>query len=261
MESAGKQVDDDELKDMMKENGIGRPSTRAAIIETLFRRKYIIKNRKRLEATATGIALIRTIKNEILKSVELTGQWEKKLRLIEKGEYSVEDFKDEMIEMLQNLSYEVKTDNLSNLPEKQAIADNKKKITCPKCQEGHLLEGKNAYGCSNYNKGCNFVIPFDVMGKTLSERQVEKLCFDKKSDLLKGFDQNGSKKNGYLVLTEDFNLEFEEDKEHINKCPKCGGDKFLKGKSGFGCANYVNGCNFVVSFKDAGTDKLEDFRI
>ena len=83
METAGKQVDDDELREIMKENGIGRPSTRAAIIETLFRRKYITKLRKNLNPTVTGVQLIDAIKNDLLKSAELTGLWEKKLREIE----------------------------------------------------------------------------------------------------------------------------------------------------------------------------------
>ena len=80
METAGKNVDDDELRDLMKENGIGRPSTRAAIIETLFRRKYIERKRKNILPTDTGVKLIDTINNPMLKSAEMTGQWEKQLR-------------------------------------------------------------------------------------------------------------------------------------------------------------------------------------
>ena len=87
METAGRTVDDDELRDAMKENGIGRPSTRAAIIETLFKRRYIRKERKSLAPTLTGIQLIDTIHNELLKSAKLTGLWENKLRRIERGEF------------------------------------------------------------------------------------------------------------------------------------------------------------------------------
>lgn len=87
METAGKQVDDDELRDLMKENGIGRPSTRANIIETLFRRKYIKRNKKQVLPTVTGIQLIDIIRNDLLKSAELTGLWEKQLKDIEKGKY------------------------------------------------------------------------------------------------------------------------------------------------------------------------------
>ncbi|MBO7337424.1 MAG: DNA topoisomerase 3, partial [Paludibacteraceae bacterium] len=99
METAGKFVDNDELRDAMKENGIGRPSTRAAIIETLFKRNYIKKERKALFATATGVQLIDTIQDELLKSPELTGLWEKKLREIEKGEYDSATFINELKQM------------------------------------------------------------------------------------------------------------------------------------------------------------------
>lgn len=108
METAGKNVDDEDLRDAMKENGIGRPSTRANIIETLFRRKYIERHKKNLHATVTGVDLIGTIKSDLLKSAELTGQWERKLKLIEKGEYELDEFKKELIEMMVEITNNVK---------------------------------------------------------------------------------------------------------------------------------------------------------
>ena len=107
METAGKFVEDEEMRELMKENGIGRPSTRANIIETLFKRKYIEKKKKNLVATDTGISLIDVIKSDLLKSPELTGQWEHKLRLIEKGTYDPQTFKDELFKMVRELSDEV----------------------------------------------------------------------------------------------------------------------------------------------------------
>jgi len=107
METAGKLVDDEEMRDMLKLNGIGRPSTRANIIETLFKRRYIEKKKKNIIATETGINLIDTIQNELLKSVELTGQWERKIRLIEKGEYELATFKSELIQMVRELTDQV----------------------------------------------------------------------------------------------------------------------------------------------------------
>jgi DNA topoisomerase-3 len=107
METAGKLVENEEMRELMKENGIGRPSTRANIIETLFKRKYIEKKKKNLIATETGMNLIDTIKSDLLKSPELTGQWEHKLRLIEKGNYDPQTFKDELFKMVRKLSDEV----------------------------------------------------------------------------------------------------------------------------------------------------------
>jgi len=107
MESAGKLVENEEMRELMKENGIGRPSTRANIIETLFKRKYIEKKKKNIIATETGMNLIDTIKSELLKSPELTGQWEHKLRQIEKGTYEAQTFKDELFVMVRELTDEV----------------------------------------------------------------------------------------------------------------------------------------------------------
>ncbi len=111
METAGKFVDDEELRDAMKENGIGRPSTRAAIIETLFRRKYIRKERKNLVATQTGVELIGIIREELLKSAELTGQWEKKLRDIEHHTYNAQQFLEELKQMVTDIVNQVRSDS------------------------------------------------------------------------------------------------------------------------------------------------------
>jgi DNA topoisomerase-3 len=100
-------VENEEMRELMKENGIGRPSTRANIIETLFKRKYIEKKKKNLIATETGMNLIDTIQSDLLKSPELTGQWEHKLRLIEKGKYDPQTFKNELFKMVRELSDEV----------------------------------------------------------------------------------------------------------------------------------------------------------
>ncbi|MBQ8541970.1 MAG: DNA topoisomerase 3 [Bacteroidaceae bacterium] len=120
METAGKLVENEELRDAMKENGIGRPSTRANIIETLFKRGYMKREKKNIAATPTGIELIGLIKNELLKSAELTGQWEKKLRDIEKQQYEAKTFIDELKIMLNNVVNEVLRDNstMGNIPKK-----------------------------------------------------------------------------------------------------------------------------------------------
>ena len=146
METAGKTVEDEELRDALKENGIGRPSTRAAIIETLFKRNYIRKERKNLVATETGIHLIHTINNALLKSAELTGQWEKKLRGIESGKYRAADFLSELKTMVSDLVKEVKCDKTGDL--------------CPLCRQGRLIRGHAAYGCSRWREGCPYRLPF-----------------------------------------------------------------------------------------------------
>ncbi len=224
METAGKFVDDDELSDAMKENGIGRPSTRANIIETLFRRKYIEKKRKNIHATATGVDLINTIKSDLLKSVELTGQWEHKLRLIEKGEYSVKQFKKELIEMIVEITNNVKFAEDKKIAIAKSVVKDKKKrspkkviniesLTCPKCKKAKLLKGKTAYGCADYSNGCKFIIPYELGGKKLTSKQISDLITKGKTTKIKGFTNknNQSKMNGYLYLNDDYNLAFEKE--------------------------------------------------
>lgn len=219
METAGKLVDDEDLRDAMKENGIGRPSTRANIIETLFRRRYIEKKRKNIHATATGIDLIDTIQSDLLKSAELTGQWEHKLRLIEKGEYDVKQFKKELIEMIVEITNNVKFAKAKKIAAAESETKEKKKrapkkdikieeLNCPKCKKGHFLKGKTAYGCSNYKNGCQVIIPFVFMGKKLTPKQLFDLITKGKTTKIKGFiDVNTSeKKEGYLTFNADFKI-------------------------------------------------------
>lgn len=122
METAGKLVDNDELRDALKENGIGRPSTRAAIIETLFKRNYIRKERKNLIATPTGVELIQLIREELLKSAELTGIWEKKLREIEKKTYDARQFLEELKQMVSEIVMSVLSDNTNRRITIQEVA-------------------------------------------------------------------------------------------------------------------------------------------
>ena len=163
METAGKFVDSDELREAMKENGIGRPSTRAAIIETLFKRNYIRKERKSLYPTQTGKELIATIQNELLKSAELTGLWENKLRKIEKGQYSAKEFLDELKAM---------TSDLVDSVLKMKDAD---MLSCPHCGKGQVIRGRTAYGCSRYREGCTFLLPYSEYGAGLSDDQLAAL--------------------------------------------------------------------------------------
>ena len=146
METAGKTVDNEELRDAMKENGIGRPSTRAAIIEKLFQRKYIVREKKNIKATEVGINLIHTIISPLLKSAELTGLWEKKLREIERGDFQAQQFLDELKLMTAEVVREVKSD--------------KSGMRCPICGKGMIIRGRTRYGCSRWREGCTYAEQF-----------------------------------------------------------------------------------------------------
>lgn len=203
MESAGKNVDDEELREAMKENGIGRPSTRAAIIETLFKRRYIYRERKNIMASQAGIDLIATIQDELLKSAKLTGIWENKLRRIERGEYQASEFIGELKELINTIVINVLSDNSSHRiaisEDKAEETDSNKKrrktsdsakssktgttrrkkkvesldqIVCPLCKKGHIIKGRTAYGCSRYADGCTCRLPFEQYPADLTPQQL-----------------------------------------------------------------------------------------
>ncbi len=277
METAGKQVDDDEMRELMKENGIGRPSTRASIIETLFRRKYIERKKKLVLPTQTGIDLIDLIDNELLKSAELTGRWEKRLKEIERGEFNAGTFIKNMKKMVDELVYEVRANKsskrissnsneikkekrLEHSPvkkeksKKQVIGQN-----CPKCNIGQLLKGSSAFGCSEYKNNCDLKIPFFVSGKKISENQTIRLIDKGSTTNLKGFKIDGALTEGLIKFDNNFIVKFipkkkisiipikNPEREKI-PCPKCATGKILKGKTAYGCSNYKQGCNFIYSF-------------
>lgn len=198
METAGKFVEDEELRAALKENGIGRPSSRANIIETLFKRHYIRRERKKIVATPTGIELIGIIKEELLKSCELTGIWEKKLRDIEHKKYDAGQFIDELKQQITTIVNDVLADNSNRHVAVTTDEDLKKKAkkktatpkpaaqpkakpaktapkkeeqtlpaddtiigkVCPVCGKGHIIKGKTAYGCDRWKEGCTFRLQF-----------------------------------------------------------------------------------------------------
>ena len=200
METAGKFVENEELRAALKENGIGRPSSRASIIETLFKRHYIKRERKNLIATPTGIELIDLIREELLKSCELTGIWEKKLRDIEHKKYDASQFVEELKAQIAEIVRDVLSDTTNRRVTVLSEQDLKKKMApkaqtapkaegpaaksgspatkspgtvagaqagddlvgqkCPLCGEGHIIKVKAAYGCSRWKEGCTWRQPF-----------------------------------------------------------------------------------------------------
>lgn len=194
METAGRTVDSEELREAMKDNGIGRPSTRAAIIETLFKRRYIYRDRKNIMASQAGIDLIATINEELLKSAKLTGIWENKLRQIERGTYSPALFIREISELIHQIVLNVLSDNSNRrivteeeAPAKKAKADPDKpkkarapritkleQVACPVCGKGHIVKGRTAFGCSEFRSGCSFRLSFDDCPADTTPAQIKK---------------------------------------------------------------------------------------
>lgn len=213
METAGKLVEDEALRDALKENGIGRPSTRAAIIETLFRRKYIRKEKKNLFATQTGIDLIQTIQEELLKSAELTGIWENKLRKIEKNEYPAGEFLNELKQMVVQVVWNVKNDR-SN----RSIAVQEEQIPVKKLIEQKARAKKAQSAKSDNETG-------EAPKKTTRSRK-------KKTDVATPAPITYTQATLPTV------------------CPVCGKGTVIKGNKAYGCSEWKNGCKFLIPFSE-----------
>ncbi len=215
METAGKLVDNDELRDALKENGIGRPSTRAAIIETLFKRNYIRKEKKNLIATPTGVELIQIIHEELLKSAELTGIWEKKLREIEKRTYNAGQFLEELKQMVSEVVMSVLSDN----------SNRHITIQAPAPEKGSKASAKTEAA--------------DKPKKEPKKRAPRKsAAAGKKTEQASG-----------AVAASSVEVPVQADDFVGQPCPICGKGTVIKGKMAYGCSEWKSGCTFRKPFE------------
>lgn len=220
METAGKFVDNEELRAALKENGIGRPSSRAGIIETLFKRHYIKRERKNLVATATGIELIDLIKEELLKSCELTGIWEKKLRDIEHKTYDPAQFISELKEQIATIVHDVLSDNSNRrvtiLTEEDLKKKTKRKTAAkPKATPVTKTAGKQE------------TVQASAAGAKTETAAATKTAA--RQDVATGQDTAAGVKAGDI-------------------CPVCGKGVVIKGKTAYGCSRWKEGCSFRLPF-------------
>lgn len=226
METAGKLVDNDELRDALKENGIGRPSTRAAIIETLFKRHYIRKERKNLIATPTGVELIQLIHEELLKSAELTGIWEKKLREIERRSYDAATFLTELKQMVTEIVYSVLRDNT-----------NRRVTIMPEdAPEKGTPQAKTKKNSSSKTKSSD----------TENDASPAKPKRTRKASGNTNKEKTPQAKTLFSVSTEG--NEIKGDEIIGTLCPLCGKGHIIKGKTSYGCSEWKNGCTFRKPF-------------
>ena len=212
METAGRNVDDEELREAMKENGIGRPSTRAAIIQTLYKRGYIRLQRKSLEATPTGVALIGLIQEELLKSAELTGIWENKLRQIEHHTYSAQQFMAELKQMVSELVHTVLCDNTNRRVEQaSAPSGNASSAGKSSAKQGTSSPSAPSSPAGNASSSAGNATSSSV-------------------------ESNGEAKPKRKIIRAG------------SKCPQCGEGKVIKGHTAYGCSRWKEGCNWRKPF-------------
>lgn len=207
METCGKEMEDEELREAMKDRGLGTPATRAGMIERLIQRNYIQRDKKKLIPTERGRALIQLVKSRPIASPDLTGEWESRLNKIAKGEYDHDKFMNEVKRYTAAIINEVKG---IKPPPPTMPAYRLEGLKCPKCKEGDILKGKRAFGCSRYSEGCNFTVRPYVAGKFVEKERMEELIRDgETSKHIKGFkSRSGKSFDARLRFTKEWKTEF-----------------------------------------------------
>ena len=240
METAGKQLDDPEAVQAMKDCGLGTPATRANIIETLYKRAYIVNEKNKLLPTDIGMQVYELTSDLPIGNPALTGEWEKKLNLMAKGEYEVEAFYQEIIQFTKTETARLLNDG------KTVQTGTIEGIKCPVCG-GRIKETEKAFGCLGYKDGCKFVLWKDVAKKKLTEKHLRQIIENGMTDVIKGFTSKAGKPfDARLKYSpEQQKMVFDFTPEQIGQCPVCG-KEIIEGKRGFGCSGYKDGCTFVI---------------
>lgn len=203
METAGKYVEDEELREAMKDRGLGTPATRAGIIERLIEVGYVKREKKNLVPTTKGIEVIRILPVEAIKSPSLTGEWEYKLNLIERGKASPDEFLRQIEEFTRQMVSELKKEERTEIMREENVVGK-----CPKCGSP-VVKNKRGWGCSNWKNGCQFQIWAEVCGKKLTDANARQLLTKGKTSLIKGFiSKNGKKFDAVLELKDDGRVSF-----------------------------------------------------
>ena len=246
METAGKFVEDEELRAALKENGIGRPSSRAGIIETLFKRHYIRRQRKNLMATPTGIELIDTIHEELLKSCELTGIWEKKLRDIEHKTYDPAEFINGLKEQINQIVIDVLSDNSSRrvtiMTEEDLKKKPEKKKTAAKKAEAKKMPAKKKDEATAQNVDAQNVDAQNADTQNVDAQNVDAQNVDAQNvDAQNADTQNAAAQPVSAPQTP-------ADPMVGKPCPLCGKGVIIKGKTAYGCSNWKSGCQYRQPF-------------
>ena len=250
METAGKTVDNDELREVMKENGIGRPSTRAAIIETLFKRRYIKRDKKKIVPTITGMQLIDVINEELLKSAELTGIWEKKLRDIEKGKYDVSLFINELKQMVTEVVHNVIADNTRKVvtitvPSIDTKDDNKQKANLNQQNSSEPSSNQVVAGFQPRSK--KSTKKKNTSKKTINNGQKRDLESKSSNDAIFQNSENSIVSDGSQIVSQNQNVTVHDEWVGL-PCPLCKIGNIIKGRTAYGCSRWKEGCGFRRPF-------------
>jgi len=243
METAGKTCDDEELREALKEKGLGTPATRASIIEILIKRKYICRQKKNILSTDSGKHLISIISDDRLKSPDMTGEWESKLKKIEQSQYDAETFMKDIIDFTKKIKEEAS----------KPVYDQNILGNCPLCQN-QIIEGKKGYGCSDWKNGCKFVLWKEIYGLEITTEIASQLLQNKQTVQFYMIKVNDITFDAQLRLTSSGDVEYTKIeaqtrkhaiKEPIAPCPLCNGS-IVETEKAYGCSEWRTGCKMVI---------------
>lgn len=242
MESAGKTCDDEQLKEALKEKGLGTPATRASIIEVLIKRNYIRRQNKTLVSTESGRHLISIIADDRLKSAAMTGEWEAKLKKIEHNDYNPDRFMDEIIRFTQKIKNEAD----------KPLYDQSRLGDCPLCGQP-VIEGRKGYGCSAWKAGCQFVLWKTMYGVPVSQDMACQLLQNSRTLHSYAIKLNDEVFNAQLTLNKQGEAGYVKTesrqrpvvKEAIADCPLCNG-KIIETVKAYSCSEWRNGCKMTI---------------
>jgi DNA topoisomerase-3 len=242
MESAGKTCDEEELREVLKEKGLGTPATRASIIEVLIRRNYIQRQKKCLLSTESGRHLISIIADERLKSAALTGEWESKLKKIERNAYDPDRFMAEIVEFTRKM---IETADKPGYDESR-LGD------CPLCRHA-VIEGKKGYGCGDWKNGCRFVLWKQVYGVPVTTAMASELLQNFRTRLAYAVNIDDDVFDAQLTLNargEVGTIKQNRSRSHpvggaLADCPLCNG-KIVETAKAYSCSEWRNGCEMVI---------------
>lgn len=242
MESAGKTCDDEQLKEALKEKGLGTPATRASIIEVLIKRNYIQRQKKTLVSTESGRHLISIIADDRLKSAAMTGEWEAKLKKIEHNDYDPDQFMAEIIQFTQK----IKDESDKPLYDQSRLGD------CPLCGQP-VIEGRKGYGCSDWKAGCRFVLWKEMYGVPVSRDMACQLLQNSRTLNSYAIKPNDEVFDAQLTLNQQGETGYVKAesgkrpvaKEAIADCPLCNG-KIIETVKAYSCSEWRNGCKMAI---------------
>lgn len=242
MQNAGKFVEEEEIKNILKETaGLGTSATRAEIISKLVNKGMLARKGKALYATPFGIKIIEILGDREITSPELTAKWERKLRAIEEGKLNGKEFYNDMIKYVREVVNDIINNINEKIPNKEILGK------CPKCG-GDIIEGKSSYLCANYKKSCDFIISKEIGGAKITKQDLEKLLNGKITNVKKFKNKENKEYQARLKLNEEAKLTIilENKIQEIATCPKCG-EAIIETEKYFLCKNYKKSCDLLFN--------------